>query len=154
MTWSGSVITYTNVDYQISKFTITESNLHVPVVTLSTQDNAKLLPHLEWGFKRTISWNKYLLKPELLAPFSNLNHFTEQSFQGANRIFVLAFEDDRQRTSNIRYYLPNVEIKDYNVLWLQNFFDQPIKNNKLTKENTKKMATEQRDDYTTGCLLD
>ena len=48
-------------------FTIMEKNLYVPVVTLLTQDNAKLLPQLKSGFKRTISWNKYLSKPELLA---------------------------------------------------------------------------------------
>ena len=44
----------------------------------------------------------------------------------------MAFENDAQRTSNKRYYLPNVEIKDYNVLIDgKNFFDQPIKNNKI-----------------------
>ena len=67
----------------------------------------------------------------------------------------MAFENDAQRTSNKRYYLPNVEIKDYNVLIDgKNFFDQPIKNNKVTYENIRKIATGQGDDYTTGCLLD
>ena len=56
-----------NVANQNSTFTITETTLYVPVVTLSTQDNAKLLPQLKSGFKRTVSWNKYLAKPELLA---------------------------------------------------------------------------------------
>ena len=55
-------------------FTISETNLYVPVVTLSTQDNAKVLPKLKSGFKRTISWNKYLSKPELLAQNANWNH--------------------------------------------------------------------------------
>ena len=36
----------------------------------------------------------------------------------------------------------------------ENFFDQPIKNNKITYDNIRKIATGQRDDYTTGCLLD
>ena len=36
----------------------------------------------------------------------------------------------------------------------ENFFDQPIKNNKVTYESIRKIATGQRDDYTTGCLLD
>ena len=58
------VKTYTNVANQFPTFTITETNLCVPVVTLSTQDNAKLLPQLKSGFKRTISWNKYLSKPK------------------------------------------------------------------------------------------
>ena len=66
--WSANcVIIYTNIANQVPTFTITETNLYVPVVTLSTQDNAKLLPQLKSGFKRTISWNKYISKPALLA---------------------------------------------------------------------------------------
>ena len=62
--WSAScVIVYTNVVNQNATFTITETKLYVPVVTLSTQDNAKLLTQLKSGFKRTINWNKYLSKP-------------------------------------------------------------------------------------------
>ena len=61
LTWSRNcVIISTNIANQIPTFEITETNLYVPVVTLSTQDNAKLLPQLKSGFKRTISWNKYL----------------------------------------------------------------------------------------------
>ena len=55
--------------------------------------------HKKSGFKRTISWNKYLAKPELLAQNANLNHLIEPSFQEINRLFVLAFEDDDQRIS-------------------------------------------------------
>ena len=100
--WSAnSAIIYTGVNNQVPTFTITETNLYVPVVTLSTQDNSKLLPQLKNGFKRTITWNKYLAKPELLA---NLNHLIEPSFQGINRLFVLVFENDDQRTNNKRYY--------------------------------------------------
>ena len=117
MDWSANcVIIYTNVANQVPTFRITETNLSVPIVTLSTQDNAKLLPQLKSGFKRTISWNKYLAKPELLAQNANLNHLIEPSFQGVNRLFVLAFENDDQRISNKRYYIPNVEIKDYDVM--------------------------------------
>ena len=124
MTWSADcIIIYTNIANQVPTFAITETNLYVPVVTLSTQDNAKLLPQLKSGFKRTISWNKYLLKPELLAQNPNLNHLVELSFQDVNRLFVLAFEDDAQRTSNKIYYLSNVEIKDYECYdWLQKMF--------------------------------
>ena len=116
LTWSaGCVIIYTDVANQVPTFTITETNLYVPVATLLTQNNAKLLPQLNRGFKRTISWNKYLTKPELLAQNENFNHLIEPSFQGENRLFVLAFEHDNdndQRKSNKRYYIPNVEIKD------------------------------------------
>ena len=88
-------------------FIITETNLYVPVVTLSAQDNAKLLPQLKNGFNRTMTWNKYLAKPELLAQNENLNYLMEPSFQGVNRLFVLAFEDDTQRITRKRY-IPNV----------------------------------------------
>ena len=83
LTWSaGLVVIYTDVANQVPAFTITEINLYVPVVTLSTQDNAKSLPQLKSGFKRTISWNKYPAKPESLAQNANLNHLIEPSFQG------------------------------------------------------------------------
>ena len=56
LTWSENcVIIYTDVNNQVPTFTITETNLYVPVVTLSIQDNSKLLPQLNYGFKRTIS---------------------------------------------------------------------------------------------------
>ena len=47
-----------------------------------------------------------------------------------NGLFVLAFENNDERISNKRYYLPNVEIKDYNVVIDgKNFFDQPVNSN-------------------------
>ena len=62
LTWSrNSVIISTDIANQIPTFTITETTLHIPVVTLSTQDNAKLLPQLKNNFKRIITWNKYLI---------------------------------------------------------------------------------------------
>ena len=73
----------------------------------------------------------------------------EPSFQGVNRLFVLAFENDTQRTS------AKGQMLKYNIMINgENFFDQPIKNNKLTYENIRKIATGQGDDYTAGCLLD
>ena len=128
--WPGLQIAIisTDVANQNPTFTITETTFHVPVVTLSTQDNPKLLPQLKSGFKRTISWNKYLAKPESLAQNLNLNHLIEPSFQSVNRLFVLVFEHDNNnndwRTSNKRYYILNVEIKDYNAMidWEKTFF--------------------------------
>ena len=149
LTWSSAcVITNSN---GAGRFATTDTKLYVPVVTLSTQENTKLLQQLKSVFKRVINWNKYLSKPELLAQNPNLNHLVEPSFQGVNRLFVLAFENDAQRTLHSNYYLP----KDYIIIINgENFFDQPIKNNKVTYENIRKIATGQGDDYTTGCLLD
>ena len=156
LTWSSTcIIVSTNIANQGATFTITDTRLYVPVAALSTQENTKLLQQLKSGFKRVINWNKYLSKPELLAENPNLNHLVEPSFQGVNILFVLAFENDNQRTSYERYYLPTVEIKDYNIVINgENFFDEPIKNNKVTYENIRKIAIGQGDDYITGCLLD
>ena len=156
LTWSSTcVLISTTIPNQNAIFAITDTKLYVPVVTLSTQENTKFLQQLKSGFKRVINWNKYLSKPELLAQNPNLNHLIEPSFQGVNRLFVLAFENDDNRTSDEQYYLPTVEIKDYNIMINgENFFDQLIKNNKVTYENIRKIATGQGDDYTTGCLLD
>ena len=113
LNWSTNcLIIYTDVANQIPTFTITETNFYVPVVTLSTQNNVKLLLQLKSAFKKTISWNKYPEKPELLTQNANLNHLIEPSFQGVNRLFVLAFENDAQRTSIKRFCIPNVEVKD------------------------------------------
>ena len=156
LTWSSTcVLVSTNIANQNATFAITNTKLYAPVVTLSTQENTKFLQQLKSGFKRVINWNKYLSKPELLAQNQNLNHLVEPSFQGVNRLFVLALENDDHRISTKRYNLPTVEIKDYNIMINgENFFDQPIKNNRVTYENIRKIATGQGDDYTTGYLLD
>ena len=153
LTWSSTcVITNSN---DAGAFAITDTKLYVSVVALSTKENTKFLQQLKSGYKRVINYNKYLSKPELLAQNPNINHLIETSFQGENRLFVLAFENDNHRTIHDRYYLPNVEIKYYNVMINgENFFDQPIKNNKISYENIRKIDIGQGDDYTTGCLLD
>ena len=154
LTWSSTcVLIAINIPNQNATFAITDTKLYVPVVTLSTQENAKFLQKII--IKRVINWNKYCSKPELLAQNPNLNHLIEPSFQGVNRLFVLAFENDDDRTSYDEYYLPTVEIEDCNIMINgENFLDQPIKINKVKCENIRKIATGQGDDYTTGCLLD
>ena len=95
LTWSSTcVITNSN---GAGTFAITDTKLYVPVVTLSTQENTKFLQQLKSGFKKVINWNKYLSKPELIRRNPNLNHLVEPSFQGINRLFVLAFENDEDR---------------------------------------------------------
>ena len=65
--YANCVIVSTKAANQNATFTITETKLYAPAVTLSTQDNAKLLTELKSGFKTTINWSKYLSKPELIA---------------------------------------------------------------------------------------
>ena len=137
------------------KFAIAETRRYVLVVTLSTQDNAKLLQQLKSGFKRTINWNKYESEPKTFAQNRNLNNLINPSFQGVNRLFVLSFETENDGKSHSTYYLPKVEIKDYNVMFDgRNVFDQPINSMNKTYENIRKISTGQGDDYTIGCLLD
>ena len=153
LTWSSNCVITDSTG--AGAFEITDAKLYVPVVTLSNQENIKLLQQLKSGFKRVINWNKYLSKSESFRRIANLNYLVEPSFQRINRLFVLAFEGDAQRTPHFGYYLPSVEIKDYSIMINgENFFDQPIKNNKTTFENIRKITTGQGDDYTTGCLLD
>ena len=143
--WSSTcVITDSN---GAGAFEITDTKLYVPVVTLSTQENTKFLQQLKLGFKRVINWKKYLSKPESFRRNTNLNYLVEPSFQGINRLFVLAFEGDTQRSSRSGYYLANFEIKDYNIMINgESLFDQPIRNNKVIYENIRKIATGQGDD--------
>ena len=112
----------------VAKFAITDTKLYVPVVTLSTQDNAKLLQQLKSGFRGTINWNKHQSCIKTSAQNRYLNYLVDASFQASNTLFVLPFQNENDRISHSTYYLPKVEeIKDYNVFTDgENVFDQPI----------------------------
>ena len=125
LTWSKDCV-ITNSEGE-GKFAITERKLYVPVATLSTQDNAKLLQQFKSGFKRTINLNKYETYVKAFARNRYLNQLINSSFQGVNRLFVLSLENEDQRKLHSTYYLPKVEIKYYNVMIDgRNFFDDPI----------------------------
>ena len=140
LTWSPTcVISSANGQ---TKFKITETKLYVPVVTLSSQDNAKLLQQLKSGFKRKIDWNESESDPKTFAQNKYLNHLINSSFQGVNRFFVLSFENENGRTSHSAYCLPKVEIKDYNVMIDGRIFlYQPINSMIKTYENIRKIYT-------------
>ena len=125
MKWSKNCILVAGTAAnQIPEFKITDTKLYIPVVTLSTQDNIKLLQQLESGFKRTINWKKCLPKTTDQAWNRYLDFLIDPSFQGVNRCFALSYKDDDGRESHNQYYLPTVEIKDYNALIHgRNFFD-------------------------------
>ena len=94
------------INCEVNQFQITETKLYVPVVTLSSQDNAKLLPQLKSGFKRTFNWNKCESSVETSAQNRYLNYLINSSFQGVNRLFVLSFGNENGRTSHSTYYPP------------------------------------------------
>ena len=106
-----------------------DTKLYVPIVTLSTQDNIKLLKQLESGFQRTSNLNKYLPKTTNQARNRYLDFVIDPSFEGVNRLFVLSLKGDDGLESHKQYCLPTVKMKDYNVIIDErSFFDQPIKN--------------------------
>ena len=114
LTWSDKCVL--SNDTKATTFAIAGTGLYVPIVTLSTQDNAKLLEQLKSGFKRTVNWNKYQPKVSPEKPNQYLDFLIDPSFQRGNRLFVLSFENEEDRTVHTKYYLPPVEIKDCNVM--------------------------------------
>ena len=119
-------------------FKIIDSKLHVPVVTLSTQDDNKLIEQLKTEFKRTIKWKKYRSEITNQNKTGNLNYLIDLAFRKINRLFVLPFGNEGDRTSVSKYYIPTAEIKDFNeVIDGKIFFDVPLENQDKTYE--KKM---------------
>ena len=156
MKWSGNcIIVAGTANYQNQGFQMNNAKIYVPVVTLSTQKNVDLLKEIESGFKGTFNWNKYVAQTTNPTENRYSDFLTDPSFQWVNRHFALLFKDDDGREIHKQYYLPTVEIKDYNVMidW-KNLFDQPIKNDLKTYDDIRKIVTGRGDDYTTGCLLD
>ena len=113
LTWSSARVITNSIG--TGRLTITDTKLYVPVVIFSTNDNAKLLEQLKFGFKRTINWTKYQSKISTEAQNQYLGFLIKPSFNGVNRLFVLSFENKNERTSHSSYYLPKIEVKDYNV---------------------------------------
>ena len=144
---------------------ITKVELYIPVVTLNTENNNNLSELLSKGFKRTVVWNENKSKIERVTIPQNDNMFRRTtlntSFQGVSKLFAVAYEtDDIERNADTeesrrRYYLPRVEIKDYNVLIDgSNFYDQNVNSSIVKYNELLKMATGRSEDYSTGCLLD
>ena len=169
LSWTNDCVLTTIAD---TTFKITSTKLYVLIVTSSNKDNVKLVKLLEEGFKRPVYWNEYQTKIETRnLDNNNLTRFPlDASFQGVRRLFVLAFNNTTVtvpnnpinntnnrvlRNSHTKYFLPRVNITNYNVLIDgRNFYDQPINDLVKQYDEIRKTATGQGDDYTTGCLLD
>ena len=128
-------------------FKITDTKLYVPVVTLSKENDIKLLEQLKSGFKRTIKWNKYRSQMTFQPQNNNLNYLIDPTFTNVNTLFVLSFQRIAGENNTTK-----VEIKDFNVLIDgKTFFDLPEKNEEAYE---KIIETSKTNDYTTGNLLD
>ena len=136
---------------------IDDCKLYVPVVTLSKDDEIKLLTNLKSGFKREIIWNKYRSQMSTEAINNNLNILIDPTFTNVNKLFVLAYQVDANNNDNrqlfFQFYLPRAMFKDYNVIIDKlAFFDLPIKNEEEAYE--KIIDISKNNEYTTGNLLD
>ena len=115
--------------------------MYVPVVTLSKEIDTKLLEQLKTGFKRTIKWNKYRSQITVQSDNKKLNYLIDPTFPKVSRLFVLSFARDAEgdnRDYFSDYYVPNVQIKDFNVLIDgKRFFDFPVKKEEEAYERIK-----------------
>ena len=127
---------------------INDCKLYVPVLTLSKDDEIKLLTNFKSGFKK-----EKISQMTMEASNNNLNILIDPTFTNVNRLFVLAYQTANDRQSFSQFYLPNVMIKDYNVIIDKlAFFDLPIKTEEEAYE--KIIDISRNNEYTTGNLLD
>ena len=123
-------------------FMITSTNLYVPVVILSINDNIKFLENIKKWFKKTNSWSKYRFEITTQTKNNNLDYLIHLTFRNINFLFVLLFKNDDNdpaRNSFDNCYMPLVEIKHFNVL-INNkpfFISQQITNKKRIKNLLK-----------------
>ena len=155
LTWDPSCVLPNLVG--ASTFTITDAKLYVPIVTLSTEDNAKLSKLLSKGFKRPINWNKYkVIRNKTNDENNYIRQRVDTSYLGVKRLFVLAYRDRGGANrvtadSHRRYFLKNW---NYNIeIDGRNFYDQPINDFIKQCDEVRKVSSGQGDDYTTDSLL-
>ena len=94
------------------EFRIANAKLYIPVVTLSTENNKKLLEQLKSGFERTIKQNKCRSQLTIQSNKNNLNYQIDPTFTKVNRLFVLLFarnDEGDHRDSFSYYYVPNLK---------------------------------------------
>ena len=134
--------------------------MYVPVLTLSKENDTKILEELKSEFKRTIKLNKYRSQMTVQPQNNNLNYLIDLTFTNVDRLFVSPFQripGENNTTRNRRdsfsfYYVPNIRINDFNVLIdRKRFLDLPAKNEEEACEKIIDMSN--NSDYTTGNLL-
>ena len=107
---------------------INDCKLYILLVTLSKDDEIKLLTNLKSGFTREIEWNKYRSQMTTEAINNNFKILIDPTFYNVNRLFILAYQTADDRQSFSQFYLPKVMVKDFNVIINKlAFFDLPIK---------------------------
>ena len=132
---------------------------------MSKEDNKDFVEQQNKGFQRSIYWNEYKTK-ELVIEDADANNFKyislDPSFQGVNRLFVMAFnklaaanDDQFNKYSKRVYYLSRNDLNNYNVIIDgRNFHDNPIESDIEKYRELKKVMIGKGEDYATGSLLD
>ena len=93
-----------------SLLVIKDCKLYVPALTLSAVNDNKLLEKLKTGFKKTIKWNKNRSEMSNQARNKNVNYLIDPALTNVNRLFVLSFGNEDDRTSFSEYHVPKVEV--------------------------------------------
>ena len=141
-------------------FIINDTKMHVPVVTLSKEDNKDFIEQQNKGFQRSIYWNEHKTKEINKNADANVFKYInlDPSFQDVNRLFVTAYsrvDGQPNRDGQRKYYLPRIDLNKYNVIIDgRNFYDNPIEIDIEKYRELKKVMIGKGEDYTTGSLLD
>ena len=157
---AATEINAVNVSVASATFELIDTKFYVPVATLSEENCKKILEQLKSGFKKPVKSNKYRSEMTTQSNNNNLNYLIDPTFTKVSRLFVLSFERIEEKNvqkdhsdSVPHCYVPNVEIKGFNVLIDgKSFFDLPVKNEEEAYEKIIEMSN--NNDYTTGNLLD
>ena len=137
-----------SADVGAAVFIINDTKLYIPVVTFSKEDNKDFIEEQNKGFQRSIYWNEYKTKEINENADANVFKYInlDPSFQGVNRIFVMAYNranGQPTRNGQQKYYLPRINLEKYNVI------------SDIEKyRELKKVMIGKGEDYTTGSLLD
>ena len=159
LTWKKECVLSTDADEAV--FIINDTKLYVPVVTLSKEDNKDFIEQQNKGFQRSAYRNEYKTKEQTEDGNANSVKYInlDPSFQGVNRLFVMAYDraDANRATRNgqKKYYLPGIDLNKYNVIIDgRNFYNNPIESDIEKYRELKKVMIGKGEYYTTGSLLD
>ena len=138
LNWIENYVLTSSANANKAIFKITDTKLHVPVVSLSAEDNAKLSKLLSKGFNRTVYWNEYKLIRNKIVEIAVTNEeklireLLHSGCQGVKRLFAIAYnnKEDNNKVSigsSKKYFLPRVKIENYKIeIDVRNFYDQPM----------------------------
>ena len=158
LTWKKECVLLTDAGDAV--FIINDTKMYVPVVTLSKEDNKDFIEQQNKSFQRSIYWNEYKTKEINEDADANVFKYInlDPSFQGANRLFVMAYNranGQPTRNGQRKYYLPRISLNKYNaIIDGRNFYDNPIESDIEKYRELKKVMIGKGEDYTTGSLLD